>query len=128
QSVEMQSRITGDQPVISPTSHPLVFLYSAPPCPEGQRMRVQFRGADGSQQSTPVKKCQAGVSMNFYVAGLKPAQEYKVRHAIDTGSEIQTGPVLTLTTSDINVNLPVRAVVQAHAAGATEGVLVQSVL
>src|SRR5437879_717298 len=30
---QMTSRVTGSDPVISATSHPLVFLYSAPPCP-----------------------------------------------------------------------------------------------
>ena len=128
QSFEMQSRITGNQPVISPTSNPLVFLYSAPPCADGMRMRVQFRGADGSQQATPAKACQTGVSMNFYIAGLRPAQEYRVRHAIDTGDSVQSGPVLTMSTSDITVTLPANSVVQAHATGATEGVLLQSAL
>jgi arylsulfate sulfotransferase len=128
QSFEMQSRITGDQPVINPTAHPLVFLYSAPPCPVGQIMRVQFRGADGSVQVAPGKACQAGVSMNFYIAGLKPMQEYKVRHGIVTDSGVQTGPVLSFTTPDIDVTLPARTVLQTHPTGATEGVLVQAAL
>ena len=44
---EMQSRLTGNQPVVSPTSNALVFLYSAPPCPAGSRMQVQFQRENG---------------------------------------------------------------------------------
>ena len=129
QSFEMQSRIAGDQPVINPTGHPLVFLYSAPPCPEGQRMRVQFLGADGSQQVTPAKACETGLSMNFYIAGLKPTQQYKVRHSINTGSAVVDGPMLTFTASGIsNVHLPAATLLQPPAAGATQGVLLQAPL
>jgi len=128
QHFEMQSRVIGDQPVVSPTSHPLVFLYSAPPCPDGQKMHVQFRGADGSQQATPAQACTPGFSMNFYIAGLKPNQQYTVRHAINTGSGVQTSPFLSFTTPGITVNLPSRTVLQAHSAGATEGVLLQAAL
>src|SRR5579884_1190507 len=38
----VQSNVTGDQPVITPTTHALVFLYSAPPCPAGSKMNVKF--------------------------------------------------------------------------------------
>jgi hypothetical protein len=91
-------------------------------------MHVQFRGADGSAQVTPGKACQTGLSMNFYIAGLKPSEEYKVRHGVTTDSGVQTGPVLSFTTPDINVPLPARAVIQPHPAGATEGVLLQAAL
>src|SRR6516164_7907938 len=36
-----------DKPVITSTLHPLVFLYSAPPCAAGSRMRVLLRDPSG---------------------------------------------------------------------------------
>ena len=41
-SFQMHSLVAGGHPVITPTSHPLVFQYSAPSCSAGSRMRVQF--------------------------------------------------------------------------------------
>src|SRR5437868_129945 len=49
----------GGGPVLSPTAHPLVFLYSAL-CPGGSRMKVQFQAREGAIQETPYKACQAG--------------------------------------------------------------------
>ena len=48
-------------PVVSATAHPLVALYSAPPCPAGSSMRVRFKlAADITWQSTNLKPCGAG--------------------------------------------------------------------
>src|SRR3954470_3613945 len=35
-------RLKGTAPVVMPTAHPLVALFSAPPCPEGTQFRVAF--------------------------------------------------------------------------------------
>ena len=43
----MTSRVSGNTPVISPTANPLVFLYSAPPCPDGGQMTVYFQSPVG---------------------------------------------------------------------------------
>ena len=45
-SDEVDSRVTGDDAVVTPTLNPLVALYSAPPCRDGA-MRVQFRPTGG---------------------------------------------------------------------------------
>src|SRR5215471_15452097 len=37
------SRVKGSTPVVTRTSHPLVALFSSPPCPEGMKFRVAFR-------------------------------------------------------------------------------------
>ncbi len=123
---DMQSPVTGDQPVISATSHPLVFLYSAPPCPEGSRMRVSFAGQDGGVTGTPFRSCVAGQNMNFYLAGLQPGQEYTVRHTLETGSDSVDGPDLTMVAGDPPDGLPVRDVLQAHTGATRFGVLLQA--
>ena len=67
------SNTNADRPVIIPTSHPLVLLYSAPPCEAGSRMKVRFQSTDGFTQDTPYKPCAGGLSINFYLAGLRAA-------------------------------------------------------
>jgi arylsulfate sulfotransferase len=123
-----QSLVTGTQPVISPTSHPMVFLYSAPPCKKGSRMRVMFSGPDNVSHATPYQSCKAGSSMNFYLAGLLGSTAYSVMHEIDTGSAFQNGPVMTLTTLAAPTNLTPVPVVQAAPASAPDGILLQSTL
>ncbi|MBI4907098.1 MAG: aryl-sulfate sulfotransferase [Acidobacteria bacterium] len=81
-----------DGPVVSPTTHPLVFLYSAPACPAGQRMRVQFRVLDGRPSYTSYKPCTPGFTMNFHLGGIYPETRYYARHILDTGKELHTGP------------------------------------
>ena len=58
------TRIIDGAPIISKTENPLVFLYSAPACAPGDRMRVQFQSPDGFIQRTPYKACRPA-SMNF---------------------------------------------------------------
>ena len=123
--------VTGDTPVISSTANPLVFLYSAPPCLASDSMRVEFRSADGGVQSTPYQSCQppcpatTGVSsgsrplescgptltMNFYLAGLRPNSVYSVQHVVASyvrfrGTVIRYGPALTFTTPDVSLSPP----------------------
>ncbi len=135
--------VTGNTPVLSPTLNPLVFLYSAPPCPANASMRVEFRGGDGTDQFTPFQPCRppcqtattavAGgsfgfrhpievcgppLTMNFYLAGLRPNIVYSVQHVIQSsvrneGAKMAYGPVLTLATPGIVLHLSKMAVVQS---------------
>jgi arylsulfate sulfotransferase len=125
---QMQSRVDGGQPLITPTSHPLVFLYSAPSCPAGARMRVQFTDPAGRARSTPFRNCQAGLSMNFYVAGLQPQMDYSVKHIIDNGSAFVYGPVLSMTTSRVPVVLATREVLQPAPGPSPDGILLQATI
>ena len=125
-SFEFSSNVSEGIPVINQTINPLVFLYSAPPCPPGSRMRVQFQTAGGRPQSTPYKACQENLSMNFYLGGLRTGAEYSVRHAVNTGSELINGPVLTLTTPVPTLSLAGYNVLQPHPIPATDEVLLQS--
>ena len=102
----VQSNVSGGQPVITPTTHPLVFLYSAPPCPAGSKMNVTFTSADGWTQTTPTKNCTGTFSMNFYLAGLRAGTQYVAQHVITTGSKSTEGPQLTFTSgTDLPANL-----------------------
>ena len=99
------------QPVVSPTANSLVFLYSAPACAGGARMRVQFQLSDGAVQNTPFQPCTPRLSMNFYLAGLRANSTYTAHHVIDTGSAFVTGPEVTFGTGDLPNNLYTDAIV-----------------
>jgi len=145
--------VTGDTPVISPTANPLVFLYSAPPCLAIDSMRVEFRSAGGVVQSTPYQSCQPPcpastavasgsfpfrrprtpcgptLTMNFYLAGLRPNSVYSVQHIVASyvrfrGTVMRYGPTLTLTTPDVPLRLPTMTVEQSPST--PDGILLHS--
>jgi hypothetical protein len=96
-----------DVPLVSATAHPLVALYSAPPCPGGSSMRVRFKlVADVNWQSTNLRACGAG-TMNFYVGGMRATSTYQLRQDVIAGPRITTGPILTFTTGALGISLPV---------------------
>jgi arylsulfate sulfotransferase len=94
-------RATGAAPVLSETAAPLVFRYSAPACPAGSRMRVQFQSSDGLMQTTPPKPCDGATTMNFYLAGMRPASAYSIQHVVEGGSQ-SMGPVLAQATPPLD--------------------------
>jgi hypothetical protein len=119
---------TGSDPVISPTSHPLVFLASTPPCPAGARTRVRFNPPQGARQVTPPQACRDGQTSNFYVAGLAPDTPYTLTTAVDSGSGFVDGPALTLTSGDLPDGLLAQSVVQAPSKPVSQGLLLVSPL
>ena len=116
-----------DKPVITSTLHPLVFLYSAPPCAAGSRMRVLLRDPSGGVQTTGFKPCQNGLTMNFQIAGFQLNTTYEVHHSLYTGSEFIDGPSLTLTSGKLPINFAPYATIKAPAAR-DSGVLLHSTL
>src|SRR5262249_27790293 len=52
-SLELSPLAQNGQPAITTTAHPLVFLFSAPACQTGSRMKVQFSGPDDTPHDTP---------------------------------------------------------------------------
>jgi hypothetical protein len=90
-----------DSAAVTPTANPLVFIYSAPPCPEGSRMRVRFEGPDGVAQFTPFQDCRPRTTMNFYLAGFRPNSTISARHIVESGSGGVTGSVTSTGTSDV---------------------------
>jgi hypothetical protein len=127
-----------DAPVITPTQNSLVFLYSAPPCAPPGRMRVEFESPDGFIQHTSYEDCQAGLSMNFYLAGMRANTTYRVHHVIESIIETRLsrlagpppapteGPTLTVTTGGVPVKLPVATVLQASSAPPGDSVVLYS--
>jgi hypothetical protein len=97
------SRVTGTSAVVSPTSNPLVALYSAPPA-AGSSMYIQFSpmGADTSWRSTAPQPVVPGESTNFLVAGLLPDTTYLMRHVLSDGT---TSAPLTFTTGSLPTSL-----------------------
>jgi len=123
----LTSRVSGNTPVISPTANPLVFLYSAPPCPAGGQMTVYFQSPVGFV-STPFMACQAGLSMNFYLAGLAPQSTYWVTHVVETGTGLAFGPTLTLTTPSVPVSVPAASALQSPPLPFVNGIVLHASL
>ena len=99
--------VTAQNPVVSPTSNSLVFLYSAPACRELEWMRVSFWGPDGIIHQTPYQDCN-GLSMNFYLAGMLPDTNYTACHTLNIGSAFCTSVDVTFTTGDLPGGLVLR--------------------
>lgn len=119
-SYQAASRIGADlQPVVSITPHPLVLLYSAPPCEVGWSVRVVFAPADApnDQQATPLRPCTSDRSTNFYLAGLLPETSYIASQQIVIGTFlVQTGPAITFTSGSLNLTFNSAAALPAPTA------------
>ena len=120
------SRVTAAAPVVTPTSNPFVYLYSAPACPAGSTMRVQFESPEGFVQSTSTKPCYGVRSMNFYVAGMRAQTAYTLQHVIEGGSQPAAGPLLTQTTSPAPVSFGPYNVVQWPVSPMVDQILLQA--
>jgi arylsulfate sulfotransferase len=99
----VDSRVTGSEAVISPTSNPLVALYSVPPGPAGT-VHVEFSvaGAHPSWRSTDERPSVPGQSTNFLVAGMLANTTYQMRYVRNDGT---TSSLLLFTTRSLPSNL-----------------------
>ncbi len=122
---EATAIVTGRAPVVSPTDHPLVFLYSAPPCAGESRMRIRFEAPGDPPHFTPWKSCKSGATMNFYLAGMYPETPYIARHIVDTGSAFHEGPAIVFNTERQRIVPVKQTVVQARDGG---GLMLQSTI
>jgi hypothetical protein len=104
---QFSPRVAGNQPVVSPTSNPLVALFSAPACARGSRIRVRFEARGGTTEVTDWRACDPASSSNVYVAGMRQNTRYSMAAQVLTGSGISTGPTLSFTTGGVPSNLPV---------------------
>ena len=125
---QIAPRVGTDGAAVNPTRNPLVFLYSAPACAAGSRMRVDLTDPSGLVQSTDYHACGHGLSMNFYLAGLRPATTYTVQQAIDSGTDFATGAQMTLTTPPVSLPLAAYTVLKPPQPPVAQGVLLQSSL
>ncbi len=115
-------------PVVRPTAHPLVFIYSAPECPDGGRMRVRFQSADGVARNTPWLACDSRFTRNFYLAGMRSNTAFSAKHTVETrtGASID-GPAVSFTTGGVAVQAPV-AMPLSTPVPSDAGILLQSVI
>ncbi len=97
---------SGSGPVVSATNHPLVALYSAPPCAAGV-MRVRFKmESEAYWHSTSPKPCNGVTTMNFYVAGMYASSTYTLVSDVMDQSQTTTSASLTFTTGAASPNVP----------------------
>jgi len=89
---QILSRIKGKALVVTPSAHPLIALFSAPPCAAGTRFRVAFH-ADGEEviTRTSAQPCGGSVSSNIWVAGMRSDTEYRLRPEWETGANVKSG-------------------------------------
>ena len=105
--------------VVNPTSHPLVALFSGPPCTSGHQMLVRFHPATSQASMTTNLVACSTSSANFYVAGMYPStqylmhwEEYAGTALVNTGSDLAftTGPLPSgFTAPTFQVNVPATA-------------------
>ena len=97
---------------IHKTTHPLVVLFSAPPCPAGQNERVIFLKAHQTavKSTTNSQSCDNVTSMNYYIAGMYPSTAYNMfwETTDKSGNKVSTGRPMQITTGVIpsNISLP----------------------
>jgi arylsulfate sulfotransferase len=124
------SRVQDSQPLVTATTHPLVALFSAPPCPQGDQFRVEFRRQGDSDSSrTSLQPCRAGRSNNVYVAGMRANSEYELRQEIVGSRGVESGTWITFHTGLLDGRFPPVSVPHPRAAGSASAdkLLVRSV-
>lgn len=104
-AIQFEPLTKGSNPEVTRTENPLIFVYSAPPCAAGSRMRVQFQTTGTAAQNTPYENCSPGLTMNFYLAGMRENTTYSAHHVIDNGSEFATGPDVHFKTGSSGENI-----------------------
>jgi arylsulfate sulfotransferase len=112
------SRVKGTAPVITRTAHPLVALFSAPPCAAGSNFRVAFRRhGDETINRTSFQPCKTSVSNNVYVAGMRADTEYRLRSEVASGQNVNTGVWLPFHTGLMDGDFPPVSVPVKHSTG-----------
>lgn len=108
QTFVITSLVSGSSPIASPSGHPLVALYSAPSCPAGANMQVQFRRTVGNYWwVTPLKPCNGSTSMNFYIGGMRPSFQYILQGYVYNGNSTTTLPAVTFNAGTVPSNITV---------------------
>lgn len=126
-SYNVESRARNGHPVISATNNRLVFLYSAPPCGESNRIRVDFLAQGAAAQSTPWIDCTAASSANVYLAGLLQQTRYTVQHTVwSPDGTLTPGPVMDFATESLDGLFPVTRSLKKADAATGSPILLQS--
>jgi hypothetical protein len=120
-------RAQGGQTSVSPTSHPLVFLFSTAACQEG-RARVQYQSSGGVSRLTPYERCRAGQSLNFYLAGLAANTTYSAGLVMSPSKGIVDGTTVSFQTGGVPFPLPKLSVLHGPPSAGTQSLLLQAPL
>jgi arylsulfate sulfotransferase len=117
---QIVSRIKGKAPAITPSAHPLIALFSAPPCPEGSNFRVAFR-AEGEEAvtRTSAQACRGSISNNIWVAGMRADTEYRMRPEWISGSTVKSGDWAPFHTGLLDGSTPPVSILVPRAGGSS---------
>lgn len=124
------SRITGSSAMVTPTSHPLIALVSAPACPVDSQFRVALeRQGSRGVSHTPTEPCHGSRSQNVYVAGMRADADYRLRSEVVTGTNTRSGSWMPFHTGVLDGDFPPVSVVVPRAAGSpvSEPIVVHSI-
>lgn len=103
---QVVSRVRGEQPIVTPTAHPLVALFSSAACPEGSQFRVAYkREGDAEDSRTGLEPCKGSRSRNICVAGMRADSLYAMRPEVVTGQQVRPGPTVPFHTGIIDGRL-----------------------
>jgi hypothetical protein len=123
------SRVTGSTPVITPTSNPLIALFSSPPCAEGGQFRVVFRHeGEETVTRTPPQPCRGSYSNNVYVAGMRADSRYQLRAEWGGAGGAKSSDWIGFHTGVLDGDFPPVSVAVARSSGSplSEPVIVYS--
>ena len=128
-NVEFEPLTQNGKATVTPTANSLVFIFSAPACQAGWRMRVAFQSDTGAVTYTPYKNCAAH-TMNFYLAGMLPQTVYHAYSILETFTDVLNGIPITFTSGALPDGLPVPnfTITQPAAPTSTQQILLQSPL
>ena len=126
-SFDFTSLAGAQVPTITPTAHPLVFIYSAPPCAEGSWMAVRFQTLGDRLQQTQSRACDGRNTMNFYIAGLRAGLVYSAWQIVETAGSSTAGIPVSFATSAVPFDFPAVPLTPPPTPAA-DGILLQSVL
>ena len=101
--------VATNQVVVKPTQHPLVYLYSTPPCDKGSFSLVRFTSIPGQTQQTPAKSCDGVHTMNFLIAGIVQNSDYDMQNSVFDGRKTVSSRRLRYHTARLPENLPIAA-------------------
>ena len=123
------ARVTGQQASATPTTNPLVALFSFPPCPSGSQYRVAFRRqGETDVHRTGLEPCRANRTSNMYVAGMRSESEYMLNPEVITDGKVVSGQAVPFRTGITDgVFAPMKVSVHDDGASKAEPFLVYSV-
>jgi arylsulfate sulfotransferase len=126
---QIVSRAAGSGSLVSPSAHPLVALFSEPPCPEGSQFRVAFRPeGEDAMMHTSMQACRGSISNNVWVAGMRSDSTYQLRSEVSTGGKVKEGRWLPFHTGLLDGELaPAKVIVpRASESLVSEPILIHS--